>query len=157
MRGSMFFVQMFDSNFCLSASVNVRYDLHTPLDLYNKILVRYLLCYLYSYLSPLKLSFHATLHPHHFFCISSNLILQMMNNGNYNINNSNDNSTRNPPPPTLEHVMATQGQLFQTMVLMQQTILRMQSTEERTQSRKKKNATQGDASHTLDEWTKKQL
>jgi Zn-dependent M32 family carboxypeptidase len=43
------------------------------------------------------------------------------------------------------------------MVLMQQAILRMQSTNERTQSRKKKNDTQGDASHTLDERTKKQL
>jgi hypothetical protein len=109
-------VQMFDSNFCLSASVNVRYDLHTPLGLYNKILVGYL----YSYLSPLKLSFHTTLHPHPFFHISSNLILQMMNNGNYNINNGDDNNTRNPLPPTLEHIMAIQGQLFQTIVLMQQ-------------------------------------
>jgi hypothetical protein len=44
----------------------------------------------------------------------------MMNNGNYNINNGDDNKTRNPPPPTLEHVMAIQGQLLQTMVLMQQ-------------------------------------
>jgi hypothetical protein len=112
-------VQMFYSNFCLSASVNVRDDLHTPLGLYNKILVRHLLCYLYSYLSPLKLSFHATLHPHPFFRISSNLILQMTNNGNYNIYNGDDNNTRNPPPPTLEHVMAIQGQLFQTMMLMQ--------------------------------------
>jgi hypothetical protein len=75
----------------------------------------------------------------------------MMNNEDYNINNGNDNSTRNPPPPTLEHVMAIQGQLFQKMVLMQQTILRMQSTDERTQLRKKKkNDTHGDASHTLD-------
>jgi hypothetical protein len=81
----------------------------------------------------------------------------MMNNGNYNINNGDDNNTSNPPPPTLEHIMAIQGQLFQTMVLMQQTILRMQSTNERTQSRKKKNDTQGDACRTLDEWTKKQL
>jgi hypothetical protein len=81
----------------------------------------------------------------------------MMNNGNYNINNGDDNNTRNPPPPTLEHVMAIQGQLFQTMVLMQQTILWMQFTDERTQSRKKKNDTQGDASRMLDEQTKKQL
>jgi hypothetical protein len=80
----------------------------------------------------------------------------MMNNRNYNINNSDDNNTRNPPPPTLEHVMAIQGQLFQTMVLMQQTILWMQSMDERTQSRKRKNDTHGDASHTLDERTKKQ-
>jgi PDZ domain-containing secreted protein len=81
----------------------------------------------------------------------------MMNNENYNINNGDDNNTLNPPPPTLEHVLAIQGQLFQTMVLMQQTILRMQFTDERTQSRKRKNDTQGDASHTLDERTKKQL
>jgi hypothetical protein len=81
----------------------------------------------------------------------------MMNNENYNINNGDDNNTLNPPPPTLEHVLAIQGQLFQTMVLMQQTILRMQFTDERTQSRKSKNDTQGDASHTLDERTKKQL
>jgi hypothetical protein len=81
----------------------------------------------------------------------------MMNNGNYNINNGDDNNTRNPPPPTLEHVMAIQRQLFQTMVLMQQTILRMQSTDERTQSRKRRNNTHGDASHTLDERIKKQL
>jgi hypothetical protein len=53
--------------------------------------------------------------------------------------------------------MAIQGQLFQSMVLMQQTILRMQSMDERTQLRKKKNDTQGAASHTLDERTKKQL
>jgi hypothetical protein len=33
----------------------------------------------------------------------------------------------------------------------------MQSTDERTQSEKRKNDTLGDASHTLDEWTKKQL
>jgi hypothetical protein len=112
---------------------------------------------LFLYLSPLKLSFCATLHPHPFFCISSNLILQMLNNENYNINNGDDNNTWNPPPPTLEHVMAIQGQLFQTMVLMQQTILWMQSTDERTQSRKRKNDTQGDASHMLDERTKKQL
>jgi hypothetical protein len=46
----------------------------------------------------------------------------MMNNGNYNISNGDDNNTWNPPPPTLEHVMAIQGQLFQAMVLMQQTI-----------------------------------
>jgi hypothetical protein len=81
----------------------------------------------------------------------------MMNNGNYNINNGDDNNTSNTPPPTLEHVMAIQGQLFQTMVLMQQTILWMQFTDERAQSRKKKNDTHGDASHMLDEWTKKQL
>jgi hypothetical protein len=56
----------------------------------------------------------------------------MMNNMNYNINNSDDNNTRNLPPPTPEHVLAIQGQLFQTMVLMHQTILRMQSTDERT-------------------------
>jgi PDZ domain-containing secreted protein len=81
----------------------------------------------------------------------------MMNNGNYIINNGDDNGTWSLPPPTLEHVMAIQGQPFQTMVLMQQAILRIQSTDERTQSRKRKNDTQGDASHTLDEWTKKQL
>jgi hypothetical protein len=123
----MFFLmrKCFDSNFCLSASVNVRDDLHTPLGLYNKILVGYILCYLYSSFSPIKLSFHATLHPHLFFCISSNLILQMMNNGNCNINNDGDNNTRNSSPPTLEHIMAIRGQLFQTIVLMQQTILRM--------------------------------
>jgi hypothetical protein len=40
---------------------------------------------------------------------------------------------------------------------MQQTILRMQSIDERTQSRKRKNDTHSDASHTLDERTKKQL
>jgi hypothetical protein len=95
--------------------------------------------------------------PHPFFRISSNLILQMMNNRNYIINNGNDNNTRNPSPPTLEHVRAIQRQLFQTMVLMQHTILRMQSTDERTQSRERKNDTHGDASHTLDERTKKQL
>jgi hypothetical protein len=33
----------------------------------------------------------------------------------------------------------------------------MQSTDERTQSRKRNNDTHGDASNTLDEWTKKQL
>jgi hypothetical protein len=81
----------------------------------------------------------------------------MTNNGNYNINNGDDNSTRNPPTPTPEHVVVIQGQLFQTIVLLQQTILWMQSTDERTQSRKRKNDTQGDASHTLDERTKKQL
>jgi hypothetical protein len=53
--------------------------------------------------------------------------------------------------------MAIQGQLFQTMVLMQQTILQMQSTGEGTQSRKRKNDTQGDASNMLDEQNKKQL
>jgi hypothetical protein len=40
--------------------------IYTPLGLYNKILVGYLLFHLYSYLSPLKLSFHAALHPHPF-------------------------------------------------------------------------------------------
>jgi hypothetical protein len=91
------------------------------------------------------------------FRTSSNLIPQMMNNGNYNISNGDDNNTSNPPPPTLEYVMAIQGKLFQTMVRMQQTILRMQHTDERTQSRKRNNDTQGDASYTLDERTKKQL
>jgi hypothetical protein len=81
----------------------------------------------------------------------------MMNNGNYHINYSDDNNTWNPPPPTLEHVMAIQGQLFETMVLMQQIILRIQSTDERTQLRKRNNDTQGDASHRLDVQTKKQL
>jgi hypothetical protein len=81
----------------------------------------------------------------------------MTNNGDYNINNGDDNNTRNPPLPTLEHVMAIQGQLFQTMVLMQQANLQMQSMDKRIQSRKRKNDTQGDASHTLDERTKKQL
>jgi hypothetical protein len=42
----------------------------------------------------------------------------MMNNENYNISNDDDNNTRNLPSPTLEHIMAIQGQLFQTMVLM---------------------------------------
>jgi hypothetical protein len=79
-----------------------------------------------------------------------------MNNGNYNINNGDDKNTMNPPPPTLEHIMAIQKQLFQTMVLMQQTILQMQSVEKTTQSRKRKNDTQGDVSHTQDERTKKQ-
>jgi hypothetical protein len=81
----------------------------------------------------------------------------MTNNGNYNINNGHDNNTLNPPPPTLEHVMAIQGQLFQTMVPMQQTILRMRSMDERTQSRKRKNETQGDASCMLHERTMKQI
>jgi hypothetical protein len=81
----------------------------------------------------------------------------MTNNGNCNINNGDDNNTRNMPSPTLEHIMAIEGQLFQTMVLMQQTILRMQSMDKRTQSRKRKNDTQGDASNALHEWTKKQL
>jgi hypothetical protein len=36
------------------------------------------------------------------------------------INYGDDNNTWNPPSPTLEHVMAIQGQLFETMVLMQQ-------------------------------------
>jgi hypothetical protein len=81
----------------------------------------------------------------------------MTNNGNCNINYGDDNNTRNPPPPTLEHAMAIQGQLFQTMVLKQQTILRMQSTDERTQSRKRKNDTQGDDSRMLDERIEKQL
>jgi hypothetical protein len=76
----------------------------------------------------------------------------MMNNENCNINNSDDNNTRNAPPPTLEHILAIRGQLFQTMVLMQQTILWTQST-----SRKRKNDTHGDASNTIDEWTTKQL
>jgi hypothetical protein len=53
--------------------------------------------------------------------------------------------------------MAIQGQLFQTMVLMQQTIQQMLSTDERTPSRKRENDTQGDVSHMLDERTKKQL
>jgi hypothetical protein len=75
----------------------------------------------------------------------------MTNIGNCNISNGDDNNTRNLPPPTLEHIIAIQGQPFQTMVLMQQSILRTQSTDERTQSRKRKNDTQGD------EWTKKQL
>jgi hypothetical protein len=139
----MFFLmcKCFDSNFCLIASVNVRDDY---------------LFHLYSYHCIPKLSFHATLHPHLFFSISSKLILQMMNNGNYNINNGDDKNTMNPPPPTLEHIMAIQKQLFQTMVLMQQTILQMQSVEKTTQSRKRKNDTQGDVSHTQDERTKKQ-
>jgi hypothetical protein len=81
----------------------------------------------------------------------------MMNNGNCNINNGDDNIIGNPPPPTLEHVMAIQGQLFQTMVLMQSTILQMQSTDERTKSRKRKNDTQGNASNMADERTTKQL
>jgi hypothetical protein len=43
---------MFDLVLCLSDSVNVREDLHThtPLGLYNKILVGYLLIYRYFYL-----------------------------------------------------------------------------------------------------------
>jgi hypothetical protein len=65
----------------------------------------------------------------------------MMNNENCNINNGDDNNTRNSPPPTHEHIMAVQGQLFQTMVLMPQTILQMHSTVERTQSRQRKNDT----------------
>jgi hypothetical protein len=96
----------FDLNFCLSASVNIRDNLHTPLGLYNKILVGYFLFHLYSHLSPLKLSFHTTLHPHPFFRISSKLIIQMMNNENYNINNGDDKNTRNLPSPTLERGMA---------------------------------------------------
>jgi hypothetical protein len=51
----------------------------------------------------------------------------------------------------------TRATLSKKMVLMQQTILRMQSIDERTQSRKRKNDTHSDASHTLDDWTKKQL
>jgi hypothetical protein len=44
--------------------------------------------------------------------MSSKLILQMTNNENCNINNSEDNNTRNPPPPTLEDILAIQGQLY---------------------------------------------
>jgi hypothetical protein len=74
----------------------------------------------------------------------------MTNNMICNINNGDDNNTRNPPPSTLEHVMAIQGQLFQTMVPMQQTILWMQSMDERTQSRKRKNDTQGYVTNMMD-------
>jgi hypothetical protein len=62
-----------------------------------------------------------------------------------------------PTTTNSEHVMAIRGKHYQTMVLMQQPILWMQSTDKRTQSRKRKNDTHGDASHTLDERTEKQL
>jgi hypothetical protein len=47
MRGSMFFLmcKCLIRIFCLSASVNVRYDLRTHSELYIKILVWYLLIY----------------------------------------------------------------------------------------------------------------
>jgi hypothetical protein len=134
------------SPFARDRRIGYKIDYFEPLGLYNKFLVGYLLFHLYSYLSPLKLPFHATFCHHPFCPISSSLILQMTNNGNYNINNGDDNKTRNPPP-TLEHGLAIQGQLFETMVLMQQTILQMQSTDERTKSRKRKNDPQGNASN----------
>jgi hypothetical protein len=57
----LFDVQIFDLNFYLSASVNVRYDLHTFLGLYKKIIVGYLL--IYRHLSTTTLSWlsHQTL------------------------------------------------------------------------------------------------
>jgi hypothetical protein len=71
---------------CLSASVNVRYILHTqPLALYKKILVGYL--FVHCYFSS----------PAPFLLISS--ILQMDRNTNAESNNAAN------PPPTLEQVL----------------------------------------------------
>jgi hypothetical protein len=67
------------------------------------------------------------------FLISSMVILQMANTRNHNNNNGNNNGGNNqnanpppPPPPTLEHVLAMQDQLLQTM---QQTMVNIQAAQ----------------------------
>jgi hypothetical protein len=118
-------VQMLDLDLCLSPSVNLSYVLHTPLGLYNKILVGYLLLHLYYCLSPLKLPTHATLHHHLFSCLSqSNHILQMARNRN---NNAENNDAGNPPPLTLQQVMMMQSQMLQ---IMQQIMTNMQQNQQ---------------------------
>jgi hypothetical protein len=68
------------------------------------------------------------------FFISSMLRLQMANTRNCNNSNKGDNNGENnqsvnqppPPLPTLEHVLAMQAQMLQTM---QQTMLNMQAAQ----------------------------
>jgi hypothetical protein len=103
--------QMFDLHICSSASVDIRYILHTqPLGLYNKILVGYL--FIHRYFSPPL---------PHFLLISS--ILQMVHTRNCNANTENNDVKNNNaanPPLTLEQVLMMQAQTLQTM---QQTMV----------------------------------
>jgi hypothetical protein len=110
---------MFDSNFCLSAGVNVRYDLHTFIGLYKN-------------LSWVSLNLVPSLHHHYFLLISSNPILQMANTRNRNANNNNDDENNNAgnPPPTLEQVLVMQAQMLHTM---QQTMVNMQQNQQAPQ------------------------
>jgi hypothetical protein len=115
---------MYDLHLCLSASVNVRYILHTqPLGLYNKILVGNL--FVQRYFSS----------PPPFFLISS--ILQMVNTKNQNANAENNNAKNNNianPPPTLEQVLMMQAQMLQTM---QQTMVNMQNAQPKCRHRRR--------------------
>jgi hypothetical protein len=89
--------QIFDLHLCLSASVNVRYTLHTQsLALYNKILGGYL--FVHYYFSS----------PPPFLLISS--IFQMINTRNRNANAENNNAAN--PPTTLEQVLMMQFKCF---------------------------------------------
>jgi hypothetical protein len=85
----------------LSASVNVRYDLHTFLGLFKN-------------LSWVPLNLLSSLHCHPFFLISSNYILQMGNtrNRNANYNNDGENSNARNSPPTLEEILMMQAQML---------------------------------------------
>jgi hypothetical protein len=65
------------------------------------------------------------------FFVSSMLILQMANTRNCNNNNNNGENNQNvnpspPPLPTLEHVLAMQVQMLQTM---QQIMVNMQAAQ----------------------------
>jgi hypothetical protein len=102
---------MFDSNFCLSASVNVRYELHTFLGLYKN-------------LSLVSLDLSSSLHHHLFSCLSqSNHILQITSTHN---NNDGKNNNAGNLPPTLEQVLVMQAQMLPTM---QQTMVNMQQNQ----------------------------
>jgi hypothetical protein len=102
--------QMFDLHICLSASVNVRNNLHTqPLGLYNKILVW---VSLYPSLSLSILVGLSFLPPRPFamvacypftslilpYSISLSLTLLMTKDGICNANGHGDNNAINPPP-----------------------------------------------------------
>jgi hypothetical protein len=102
---------MLDLHLCLSASVNVRYVLHTQTFkfIYNKILVGYLSIHLYLYLSLLDYPSHlqhllATVACYPFaslifsFHISFTLTLPMVKDDICSANNLGNNNAMNPPP-----------------------------------------------------------
>jgi hypothetical protein len=96
-------VKILDLHICLSASVNVRYVLHTqPLGLYNnKILVGYLFIHLFLYLSLLDYPSHLPhlLLPLHAIPSPPTSILSYLINPTLLMaKGGNHNNARNPAP-----------------------------------------------------------
>ena len=153
---------MFELDLCLSASVNVRYVLHThPLGLYNKILVG-LSLYLpllncpSSPITPSKVPLHATFLYHPSFAYPINHSHQMMSS-NIGVHGSSPNSlVVNAQDSQPSQTPTSYNRSTMVNPVTKKTNPNVPPTEGKSMSRKRKKVTQDGASKALDKQAKKQ-